>query len=603
MVKDRLNRLRALMAQHGMDAYIIADADPHSGEYPADHWKARSFISGFTGSNGTLVVTRDEAALWTDGRYYIQAENQLAGAGITLMRASEPDTPDYASWIAGKLAAAPVSGGEGKTATLGVDGRLFSCAAYDGLDKALEGIGAEIKIEHDLVAQIWTDNRPAIPDGPVFCHDLRYCGKSASEKLAEVRADLRRRGAAHALICGLEDVAWLYNIRGSDVHNLPVVYAYAFVSRDTAELFIDPAKIPPEVIENLAGQGVSVSDAVGLAAKLEGLKPGDRICCDPNKLNRWLRRRIPDSVRVIYSDEPTLLLKAIKCEAELKSHRECQIWDGAAMARFIKWIKEAVGAGARINEWDASLALSRLRARFGENRGDSFNTIAGYGPNGAMMHYTPGPDKNAEIKNAGMMVVDSGGHYLGGTTDITRTLVFGETTPEERRDFTLTLKSHIALASARFLYGAAGSHIDSIARKVMWDHGLDYKCGTGHGIGCYLSVHEGPQSISMRTASGVRLEENMIVSIEPGVYREGKHGVRTENLARIAEDYTNEFGRFMRFEILSYAPIDLDGIEPELLDGAERDWLNNYHRSVYEKISGVLDGEEREWLARATRAI
>jgi Xaa-Pro aminopeptidase len=594
MIPDRLKKARVLMERYGIDAYIITDSDPHSSEYSAGHWKTRSWLSGFTGSNGTLVVTRDEAALWTDGRYYIQAESQLSGSEIVMMRGGEPETPEYPEWIAGK-ATCP--------STVGVDGRTFSCAEYNRLAKAFEGMSISINTEYDIVGELWTDGRPEVPKTPVFCHDLRYSGKRASEKLSEVRAENNRRGASYTIIAGLEDAAWLLNIRGADIANLPVAYAFVFVSPDDACLYIDMSKVPDDVRINLREQGVSVADADSLAIRLESLKPGDRICCDARKLNKWLRNRIPDGVKVIYSDEPTILLKAVKNEAEIQGHKECQAWDGAAMVRFMMWLERRVEAGGGLDEWDAVLELSRLRKLCPECRGDSFNTIAGYGPNGAMMHYAPNEGKKSEIKNEGLMVLDSGGQYPGGTTDITRTIVFKKTTPEERRDYTLTLKAHIALASARFLYGATGGHIDVIARKVMWDNGMDYKCGTGHGVGCYLSVHEGPQSISMRTGSGTRLEENMIVSVEPGVYREGKHGVRIENLVRIVGDYTNEFGRFMRFEPLTYCPISLGGVEAEMLDASERKWLNDYHRAVYEKISLLLGGDERKWLAHATKEI
>ncbi|MCL2058351.1 MAG: aminopeptidase P family protein [Oscillospiraceae bacterium] len=608
MVLDNLKTFVALMERYGLDAYIVTDSDPHSSEYTAGHWKARSWLSGFTGSNGTLVVMQGEAALWTDGRYYIQAERQLAGSGITLMRGGEPGVPDCYEWVAGKLGAGAGQGGGSAPKKVGVNGRTFSCAAYDELKKALrqgsgDAGGVEIIVDFDIAGEVWTEGRPSMPDGRIFCHDLRYTGKAAQDKVSEVRAELARRGASHTIICGLEDVAWLFNIRGSDIENLPVAYAYAFIAPDYAELFTDTAKIDDEVKKTLAGQGVRVADAVDIAARLSGLEAGDSISCDARKLSKWLRRRIPDAVRVIYADEPTVLLKAIKNDAEIRGHRDCQLQDGAAMVRFMMWVEREIGAGADIGERDAALALSRFRAQGKDSRGDSFNAIVGYGPNGAMMHYTPGKDGGARIKNAGLMVVDSGGQYPSGTTDVTRTIVCGVLTDEERFDFTLTLKSHIALASARILYGATGGHIDSIARKVMWDHGMDYKCGTGHGIGCYLSVHEGPQSISMRSATGARLEENMIVSIEPGVYREGKHGVRTENLARLTEDCVNEFGRFMRFEILSFCPIGLAGVDASMLDAGEREWLNSYHRDVYEKISPLLDTGEREWLANATREI
>ena len=594
MVINRLDKLRALMEKYGYGAYIVSDADPHAGEYVADHWKMRSWLTGFTGSNGTLVVTRDEALLWTDGRYYIQAENQLLNTTIKLMRGGEPDTPDYPAWIAANVPA---------SSKVGVNGAATPCSAYDDLRGVLGKHGMKIETERDLVGMIWTENRYGLPDNKIYEHDIRYCGKSTKEKLTDVRKELRRLGANYALIAGLEDVAWLCNVRGSDMPYLPVAYAYALVSLDDAELYIDPVKVGGDASERLAGQGVKIADAGLLPARLENLGADDNICCDSRKLSVYLRNRIKGGARVINSDEPTVKLKAIKNEAELSGHRECQIQDGVAMVRFLMWVEREVRSGRTPSEWEASLRLSGFRALGRDSRGDSFRTIVGYGPNGAMMHYAPKEGESASIKNEGLMVVDSGGQYPGGTTDVTRTVAFDRTTDEERYDFTLTLKSHVALASARFLYGAAGCHLDSIARKVMWDYGLDYKCGTGHGIGSYLSVHEGPQSISMKSQTGVRLEENMIVSVEPGVYREGKHGVRTENLAVITEDFTNEFGRFMKFETLTFCPIDLRGVIPEMLEDAERIWLNGYHRAVREKLSPSLDEAERAWLADATRSI
>jgi Xaa-Pro aminopeptidase len=623
------------MEAYGLDAFIVTNGDPNGGEYPAEHWKARSWLSGFTGSNGTLVVTRSEAALWTDGRYYLQAESQLSGSTITLMRGGEPDTPEFPEWIAERLnakdgvsangdtaakgAASETDGGAaaGGVATaaatgssapaewkVGVNGRVTPCATYSDLTKAFAGRGIALVIEHDPVGELWTEGRPELPRDPIFRHGPRYAGAAAAEKLEDVRGELRRRDATCALISGLDDIAWLFNIRGGDVPNLPVAYAFALVTGSSAELYIDLAKVPDEVAESLRAEGVAVVSRDELAGRVAALGGGERLAYDPHKLNFWLLSRAPAEVRRIPSDEPTLRLKAVKNDAEIRNHRECQARDGAAMVRFLIWLeREAAKPQPTVNEWDAALALRRFRSEQPENRGESFPSIVGYGPHGAMMHYAPDSTGGARIENRGLMVVDSGGQYLGGTTDITRTIVFRETTAEERRDFTLTLKAHISLASSRFLYGAAGPHIDAFARKVMWDHGMDYKSGTGHGIGSFLSVHEGPHSISLRAGSLVRLEENMFVSIEPGVYRDGKHGVRIENLARIREDFTNEFGRFLCFEILSFCPISLAGVEPDMLDGAEKVWLNDYHRAVYDTVAPLLGPDEREWLKNATRPL
>jgi Xaa-Pro aminopeptidase len=583
------------MASCGYDAYVVSDADPHSSEYPAGRWKARSWLSGFTGSNGLLAVTPGEAALWTDGRYYIQAEAQLAGAGVALMRMGEPDTPACPQW----LAASVRRGG-----TVGLDGGAFSCAAHGELADALAPSAVGLAAGEDLVGRIWADGRPPMPGAEICLHPVRFAGTAAKDKIAAVRGEMAAIGATHAVIAGLEDVAWLFNIRGGDIPRLPVAYAYAMLSGGRAALYVDAAKVPGGVRAALEGEGVTVLGYGEIEGDLGRLGSGARLCYDPQKLNVSLLGKVGKGAALAPARELTMKLKAVKSAAEIANYRECQARDGAAMAKFLMWLEAAVAGGGRLRELDVCDRLRELRAAMPNNMGESFTTIAGYGPNGAMMHYSPDEGGGAEISDEGLMVVDSGGQYLDGTTDITRTVVFGSATDEQRRDFTMTLKAHIALASARFLYGAPGGHLDSIARKVMWDAAMDYKCGTGHGVGYYLSVHESPPSLSMRMSDKPsRLEENMIVSIEPGVYRAGKHGVRTENLARVAKDVANEFGQFMRFEIMSYCPISLRGIDEDMLDAKERAWLNGYHATVREKLSPLLDEGERAWLELNTRPI
>jgi len=445
---------------------------------------------------------------------------------------------------------------------------------------------------------------PPMPDAPIFLHGAEYAGRTAREKLGDVRAELAKKGADCCVVCGLEDVAWLLNVRGGDIRNTPVAYAFCFVAGDGATLYIDPSKAPPDVAGALAEDGVSLAPPDALYARLAGLPAGTRLLYDPRKLNCRLFGHIPAGVERVAGREPTVALKAVKNATEIARYRECQARDGAAMARFLMWAEGAVAPGKpAVTEWDASAALAGFRAASPMCRGDSFDAIVAYGPNGAMMHYAPQPGASAELAPRGLMVVDSGGQYPDGTTDVTRTLALGPLTDEERRDFTLTLKSHIALASARFLYGATGPHLDSIARKVMWDNAMDYKCGTGHGVGYYLSVHEGPQSLSMRPDASARLEEGMVVSIEPGVYRAGKHGVRIENLARVRFDLENEFGRFLRFEMLSFCPIARAAIDRSMLEPKEAAWLDEYHRATYDAVAPLLGEAERAWLAEATRPL
>jgi Xaa-Pro aminopeptidase len=615
-VLERLGRLRAAMAREGMAAYLVTDSAPHAVEHSAAHWKERSWMSGFTGSSGILAVTAREAALWTDARYYAQDAAQLEGSSIEMLKMGAPGVPGHGEWILARVA----PGGR-----VGLDGRVFFARDCEALERIFAAKSLALATERDLVGEVWGAERPALPNAPIFTHEPRFAGAPSREKISAARAEMRRDGADYALIAGLEDVAWLMNIRGGDVHNLPVAYAHALLSETEAELYIQPGRVPDAAAEALRGEGVAVRGADELAGRLGGLRAGARVCYDPAKLSERMLKSVGRQARPVPSGEPTLRLKAVKNAVEIQNLRECQIRDGLLMVRLLRWIEEMLGqpsgsgrAGASgqpeapgpaghlesdLREGDIAKKVRELRAQTLYSVGESFDSIVGYGPNGALMYYTPDASGGARIENSGLLVVDCGGQYFDGTTDITRTIALGEPTQEERRDFTLALKAHIALASARFLYGSAGCHVDVIARKVMWDEGLDYKSGTGHGVGYFLGVHEGPQSISMMPRNEARLEENMLVSIEPGVYREGRHGVRIENMARIRADSENGFGRFMGFEILSWCPICLNGVDPGMLDGREKDWLNGYHRAVFQKLSPFLDEEETRWLAARTSAL
>jgi Xaa-Pro aminopeptidase len=590
-VKDRIAELHKLMEKYKLDAYIIPSSDPHMSEYTADHWKARSWISGFTGSAGTFVATKRGSGLWTDGRYYIQAEKQLNGSGIKLFKMGNPDVPDYTQWIADNMKQGECVGFSGKTT---------SVAAFKDLNDSLSMKDISVNNSHDLIEKLWKD-RPPMPAVAIFNHDIKFAGLSTKEKLERVREEMKKVDVSFYLISSLDDIAWLYNIRGDDVPYISVTIAYALISVTEAYIFINRGKVPKNVRDTLSENGVSILDYEDIKKKVENLAMGQRVAFDPKRTNCWLYETIKSQCKAVEIDEITSTLKAVKNDVELEEHKQCQINDGVAMVKLLIWIENSIDS-QKITEIDVADKIACLRAQQPDNIGPSFSTIAAYRDHGAMMHYSATEDSNYVLENKGLMVLDSGGQYLNGTTDITRTIVFDDVTEEEKADFTLVLKSHISLASAKFLYGATGSNLDVLARKPMWDVGLDYKCGTGHGVGYCLSVHEGPQNISM-ALNKTRLQKGMNITIEPGIYREGLYGIRTENMVLVTEDEKNEFGQFMSFEPLTLCPISLKGININLLTPQEITWLNDYHFKVFEKLSPHLNNEEREWLKENTRSI
>lgn len=590
-VAERVEDLRRLMKDRGIHAYIIPSSDPHQSEYVPEHFKSRAFISGFTGSAGTVVVTMDKAGLWTDGRYYIQAEKQLEGSGIKLFRAGQPDVPTFTDWTFDEL-----SDGQ----CVGFDGRLLSVANVKEMREKFDRKGLKINSKYDLIDEIWKD-RPQLPVEPLYIHETRFAGKTAKEKLDEVRAEMDKQGALYYLLSSLDDIAWLFNLRGNDIVNNPVFISFALISKDRAELFIDRRKVSQEVRDELLNNGVYVEEYERINDKLASLKKGDRILLDPRRVNIALYNAICKEAQIINGDNITTKLKSIKNDIEIRNLRNCQVRDGVAMVKFLYWLERNLASG-EVTEISASDMLEKYRSEQEYYKGLSFDTIAGYKDHAAMMHYKAVPETQYKLKNEGMYLVDSGGQYLDGTTDITRTIVLGKLSEEEKRDFTLVLKGHIALASIKFLYGATGSSLDVLARQPIWEMGIDYKCGTGHGVGYMLNVHEGPQSISPRP-NNVVLEAGMIITNEPGIYKEGKYGIRTENMMLVVQDEKTEFGQFMKFESLSYCPIDIDGIDVSMLSQREKQWLNCYHRKVYELLSPHLNEEEREWLKKETREI
>ncbi len=590
-IRDRVEKLRQIMKENQMDAYIIPSFDAHQSEYVAEYWKCRQWISGFTGSAGTVVITLEDAGLWTDGRYYIQAEKQLEGSGIRLFRMVDPGVPFYSEWLADVL-------NEGSI--VGFDGNVFSINMVKKMEKDLKAKRIVLKMNQDLIGDLWED-RPEIPKGPIFTHDVKYAGKSRVEKLNEVREEMKNKGANYYILTSLDDIAWLLNIRGADVPNNPVVIANVIVAEHKCYLYIDSCKVPSLVKLELEAEGIELKANHEIQTFLENLSSGDTIILDTNKTNSRLYNAINSITKKIESPDITTNLKAIKNEVEVKNVKWCEIKDGLAMVKFIKWLKNVVDK-EEITEITAEERLEEFRRAQERYVGPSFDTIAGYREHAAMMHYKANKETQFTLKNEGLFLIDSGGQYYDGTTDITRTIVLGKLTDEQKRDFTLVLKGFIALSSVKYLYGATGSNLDVLARQPIWQYGLDYKCGTGHGVGFFLNVHEGPQSIRNNN-NNVTLEKGMIITNEPGIYLEGKYGIRIENMMLVVEDEKTEFGQFMKFETITYCPIDLSGINKDMLTESEKQWLNNYHQEVYTKLAPYLNEEESGWLMEETREI
>ncbi|GAA0181313.1 aminopeptidase P family protein [Clostridium sediminicola] len=590
-VKDRIKALREQMKEKGISAYIIPSFDAHQSEYVADHWKSRAWISGFTGSAGTVIVTMKESGLWTDGRYFIQAEQQLQGSGIKLFKLDHSKGTSYLKWLEDSLS-------EGSC--VGFDSKIFPQSIINDLEKKLCKKEITLNGKYDLIDVIWKD-RPEIPSTPIFIHKTKYAGKSTKEKLVIVREEMKKRGADYYLLGSLDDIAWLYNIRGNDVPNNPVVISYALISKKNAWFYVDNSKLTKEVIETLKNNGVEIKEYNQIEDQIAGLHEGSKIFFDPDKTNNWLYNAIPKGCGKIKESNITTDLKAIKNEKEIENFINCQIKDGVAMVKFLYWLKKNIGM-EDITEISAEVKLEDFRREAEHFIEPSFDTIAGYKDHAAMMHYKATKESDYILKKEKMFLVDSGGQYLDGTTDITRTFVLGEISEEEKHDFTLVLKGNIALSKVKFLYGATGSNLDIIARQPLWEEGIDYKCGTGHGVGFLLNVHEGPQYFS-RNPSNVKLEKGMLITNEPGIYKEGKHGIRTENILLVVEDEKTDFGQFMKFETISYCPIDLDGIKVSMLTEKEKKWLNDYHKKVYKVLSPYLGQLEKDWLKRETRDI
>ncbi len=587
---EKIEKLREIMKKENIDYYVVPSGDFHQSEYVAEHFKSRAYITGFTGSAGTALIGIEKGILWTDGRYFIQAEQQLKDSGIELYKMRIPGWPTLHEWLMENM-----KSGE----TVSFDGRLFSANEYKEFKKIKDKKDINIVMNKDLIEEIWND-KPELPKEKAFLHDIKYCGKSAKEKIEEVRVEMKKMGAQSYIISSLDDIAWLYNIRGNDVKDTPVVLAYAIVNEEKATLYIDKNKLSNEDQIKLNNEGIKIDEYNNIFEDVKDIK--NSVILDPNKVSGYIYTLINENVEVIEELNITTKLKAIKNSIEIENLKRCQIKDGVAMVRFLKWLKENVGK-ENITEFTVADKLLEFRSKGDLFVEESFGTIAGYKDHAAMMHYSATDESAYELKQEGILLVDSGGQYLDGTTDITRSFILGKLTDEEKKDFTLVLKSHINLMKAKFLKGTTGSNLDVLARTILWDEGMDYKCGTGHGVGFFLSVHEGPQSIRP-VPNTVVLEPGMILTNEPGVYKEGKHGIRTENVMLVTNDIeTDEGGEFYKFEVMSYCPMDIEGIDESLLTEAERKWLNTYHAETYAKLSLYLNDEEKNFLKNSTREI
>ncbi|MGH4139782.1 aminopeptidase P family protein [Clostridium sp.] len=588
-VKERIEQLRNEMRERGIDAYIVPSSDPHQSEYVAEHYTARTFITGFTGSAGTAIVTLTEAGLWTDGRYFIQAENQLRDTGVTLFKMGLAGVPTVEEFLKETLH---------KGAKIAFDGKVISVEYFRGLKCALENSEFSYEVNEDLIDIIWKD-RPQKPCSQVILHDVAYAGESRESKLTKVANEMETMGANYYVISGLDDIAWLLNIRARDVKCNPLTIAYVMVSEKKYYLFIDDKKINSQVRHEIEKANVEIMPYDSIGEFLGEIKNGV-ILLDAARTSTWVYSAI--KIKTLEAMDITTRFKAIKNDIQIKNIRKAMVRDGVAMVKFITWMKKTIKL-RNITEIEASDKIEEIRSA-GENFYDlSFASISAYSANASMPHYSATKKDQATIKPKGLYLLDSGAQYLDGTTDITRTLAVGPLTKEEKTDFTLVLRGMINLTLQRFLYGTTGSNLDIIARIPLWNAGMDFKHGTGHGVGFFLNVHEGPHRIST-IPNVIKLEKGMVVSNEPGVYKAGKHGIRIEDLVVVQEDEKTEYGgQFMKFETLTLCPIDLEAIDVSLLTNDEKSWLNNYHKTVFEKLSFYLQGEELEYLKKSTVAI
>lgn len=596
IIDERVSQLRTLMKAKGIDMYYIPTSDYHDSEYVNPFFRGRAWMSGFSGSAGVMVVTLDKAVVWSDGRYYIQAENQLKDTCIDFYRQGDPNYPTTEKYIIDNIS---------ENGVLAFDGKVVSTLFGESLAKKLAKKNATIKCDEDLLNDIWAD-RPTLPKEEMFILDEKYAGESFSSKLEGIRKFMKKVNATSHILTTLDDIAWLLNLRGNDVLNNPVFLSYIRIDFDHVYFYVDAEKINAEVDAYLKANNIIVKAYDAIYEDVKAFNADEKVLLDKERVNYAMVSFISKDVRIINLAAPSSMMKACKNKVELENLKEAHLKDGTAVTKFMYWLKNNVGK-IEMNEISADKFLQERRKEQPNFIEESFGAIVGYNANAAMMHYSASEDNYANIKAEGMLLVDSGGQYLEGTTDITRTFGLGEVPAQWKKDFTLTLKGMIQLSKIKFLYGCSGINLDILARQPLWEVNIDYQCGTGHGVGYLLNVHEGPHGIRWKKAFNRKedtvLEEGMVVTNEPGVYVKDSHGIRIENMLYVCKDEANEYGQFLRFETLTYAPIDLDLVDVTYLDDACIAWLNNYHKDVYEKLSPRLTEEEKAWLKHYTRAI
>ena len=593
-VPERISALRALMEERGYDAYMVPTDDNHQSEYVGEHFKARAFITGFTGSAGTAVITKDAAGLWTDGRYFIQAEQQLSGNGVKLFKMGEPGVPTVEEFIADVL---PEGG------TLGFDGRVVAMGEGQALEAAAAKKNGKIDYSTDLIDKIWED-RPALSEEPAFALGIEYTGESTESKLKRIRKAMEEEGADIHIIAALDDVCWTTNLRGNDIEFFPLLLSYAVITKEDMKLYIDERKLTDEMKANLAKDNISLRPYNAVYEDVKELCADSAILVDPSRLNYALYNNLPTGAKVIEKVNPTVLMKAMKNDTEIKNIKSAHVKDGVAVTKFMHWLKKNVGK-TEITEISAAEKLEEFRKEQEGYLWQSFEPICGSGEHAAIVHYAATPETNVPVVTDGLFLTDTGGGYMEGSTDITRTFAFGKITDRMAEDFTTVLLCNLRLARAVFMHGTCGYNLDILARMPAWERGINYNHGTGHGVGYLMNIHEAPSGfrIAIREREKAVIEPGMVITDEPGIYIEGSHGIRTENELLVCEKEKTEYGQFLCFEPITYVPIDLDAVNPDMMTKEDKEQLNAYHAKVYELVSPHLNEEEKEWLKEYTRAI
>ena len=593
-ISERIEQLRVLMKEKNIDAYVVPTADFHQSEYVGEHFKARKFITGFSGSAGTAVITANEARLWTDGRYFIQAAKQIEGTGVELMKMGEPGFPTLTEYLADTL---PENG------ILGFDGRVVATGEGEEYEAIVNAKNGSIVYEYDLIDQVWTD-RPALSEKPVFELGVEYTGETVASKLSRIREEMKKAGATVHILTTLDDICWTLNMRGDDIDFFPLVLSYAVIEMDKAVLYINEAKLSDEIKEHFAADGIEIRPYNDIYEDVKSICEKEVLLIDPAKLNYSLFNNLPDGCKKVSAPNPEIIFKAMKNEVEVENMKKANLKDSVAHVKFMKWVKENVNKEV-ITEMSASDKLDEFRKEMGNFIRPSFEPISSYGPHAAMCHYTSSPETDVQLKEGDIFLTDTGAGFWEGSTDITRTYALGEIPAKTKENFTLVAIANLQLGSARFLYGTTGLVLDILARKPFWDRDLNFNHGTGHGVGYLLNIHEGPAGFrwKYRPNETHTLEKGMIITNEPGIYFEGEFGIRLENELLCCEGTNNEYGQFMHFESITFVPFDLDAIEPSIMTEQDKKLLNDYHKEVFEKVSPFLNDEEKAWLEKYTRAI